>query len=250
MQRPIAMSSAVTPDQASRPQTIYRHRVATRVWHWLNALAILTLLGSGMMISNAHPHLYWGKYGANFDRPWWNPPTFPSFVTIPSTYNLAMGRRWHLFFALVLAFGLLGYMVASLINKHFLRDLTVRLRELRPAHLWSDFRAHLNFRFHDPERPGDYNIFQKLIYVGVIFILIPLAILTGLALSPGMDAAWPWLLMLLGGRQTARSIHFLAASGLALFTVVHLVLVILAGAWSELRSIVTGWWVVPEEKRA
>ena len=217
------------------------------MWHWVNALALLTLLGSGMMISNAHPHLYWGKYGANFDRPWWNPPTFPGWLTIPSSYNLAMGRRWHLFFALVLAFGLLAYMIASLVNRHFARDLTVRARELSPAHLWVDLKAHLALRFHDPERPGDYNIFQKLSYVTVIFILLPLMIATGLALSPGMDAAWPWLLTLLGGRQTARSIHFLAASGLGLFTVVHLVLVMLAGVVPELRSIITGWWTVPEE---
>ena len=240
----------MTPDQASRPRATYRHRVATRLWHWVNALAIITLLGSGMMISNAHPHLYWGKYGANFDRPWWNPPTFPGWLTIPSSYNLAMGRRWHLFFALVLAFGLLGYMVVSLFNRHFSRDLTVRAGELAPSRLWSDVRAHLNFRFHDPERPGEYNIFQKLSYVAVLFVLLPLAIGTGLALSPGMDAAWPWLLALLGGRQTARSIHFLTASGIGLFTLVHLVLVILAGTLPELRSMVTGWWIVPEGERA
>ncbi len=242
--------TAPTPDQASRPRTIYRHRVATRVWHWINALAIVTLLGSGMMISNAHPHLYWGKYGANFDHAWWNLPSFPSWLTIPTHYNLAMGRRWHLFFALVLAFGLLGYMIASLVNRHFRRDLTVRLAELSPAHLWSDLKAHLNFRFHDPERPGDYNIFQKLSYVAVIFVLLPLMIATGLSLSPGMDAAWPWLLALFGGRQSARSIHFLAASGIGLFTVVHLVLVILAGTLPELRSMITGWWTVPEEETA
>ena len=233
-----------TPDHAGEA-LVYRHRVSTRLWHWVNALAILTLLGSGMMISNAHPHLYWGRFGANFDHAWWNPPAFPGWATIPSHYNLALGRRWHLLFALVLAFGLAGYMVAGLLTRHFQRDLRFSRAELSPRHLWADVRAHLAFRFHDPEHPGAYNTLQKLSYAGVIFVALPLAILTGLALSPGMDAAWPWLLDVFGGRQSARSIHFLTAAAIGLFTVVHLVLVILAGVVPELRSMVTGWWRVP-----
>lgn len=226
---------------------IYRHRVATRIWHWVNAVAILILIGSGAMISNAHPRLYWGKYGANFDTPWLEVPRFAGWFTIPGSYSLALGRRWHLFFALVFAFGLLAYMVASLLNRHFGRDLRIRARELTPGHLWADLKAHLAFRFHDELNPRAYNIFQKLSYAAVIFVALPLAIGTGLAISPGMDAAWPWLLDLFGGRQSARTIHFLTASGITLFVIVHLTLVILAGAWNEVRSMVTGWWRVPEE---
>jgi thiosulfate reductase cytochrome b subunit len=147
---------------------------------------------------------------------------------------------------LVLAFSLLGYMIVSLINRHFQRDLRLRRRDLAPGHIAADVRAHLDLRFHDPEAPGEYNVLQKLSYVAVIFVLLPLVILTGLALSPGMDAAWPWLLDLFGGRQSARSLHFIAMAGLALFTVVHLTLVILAGVGNELRSMITGWWRVPE----
>lgn len=225
---------------------IHRHRLATRLWHWLNAVAVFVLIGSGLGISNAHPRLYWGRYGANFDHAWAELPRFPAWLTIPANYNLAISRRWHLFFALVLAFSLLGYMVMSLINRHFQRDLRLRRRDLAPAHIAADVRAHLDLRFHDPEAPGEYNVLQKLSYVAVVFVLLPLVILTGLALSPGMDAAWPWLLDLFGGRQSARSLHFLAMTGLALFTVVHLALVILAGAGNELRSMITGWWRVPE----
>jgi len=225
---------------------IRRHRLATRLWHWLNAVAVIVLIGSGLGISNAHPRLYWGRYGANFDHAWAQLPRFPAWLTIPANYNLAISRRWHLFFALVLAFSLLGYMVVSLINRHFQRDLRLRRRDLAPAHIAADVRAHLDLRFHDPEAPGEYNVLQKLSYVAVIFVLLPLVILTGLALSPGMDAAWPWLLDLFGGRQSARSLHFLAMAGLALFTVVHLTLVILAGVGNELRSMITGWWRVPE----
>ena len=228
---------------------IRRHGLGTRIWHWINAVAIFVLLGSGLGISNAHPRLYWGVYGANFDAAWMELPRFPAWITIPSSYNLALSRRWHLFFALVLGFGLLAYMIWSLVDRHFARDLRLRRRELTPRHLWADVRAHLDFRFHDPARPRDYNVFQKLSYIGVLFVALPLAILTGIALSPGMNAAWPWVPDLLGGRRSARSVHFLCATAIAAFTVVHLVLVILAGAGNELRSMLTGRWRVPPDAR-
>jgi len=224
---------------------LFRHRLATRIWHWSNAVAIVVLLGSGLGISNAHPRLYWGVYGANFDHAWATLPRMPAWLTIPAGYNLAMSRRWHLFFALVLAFGLLAYMIVSLLNRHFQRDLRIRRGELAAGHLAADIRDHLALRFHDAGDPGRYNILQKLSYVGIIFVAIPLMILTGLALSPGMDAAWPWLLDLFGGRQSARSIHFVAAIAIGGFAVVHVALVILAGAGNELRSMTTGWWRVP-----
>lgn len=233
----------MVPPAAGTP--IRRHRLATRLWHWSNAIALFILLGSGLGISNAHPRLYWGRYGANFDHPWATLPHFPGWLTIPASYNLAISRRWHLFFALVFAFGLLAFMIASLLNRHFRRDLAIRREDVSASHLAEDVRDHLAFRFHDADDPGRYNSLQKWSYVLVIFALLPLMIGTGLALSPGMDAAWPWLLELFGGRQSARSIHFIAAALLGGFTVLHLVLVILAGAWNEVRSMLTGWWRVP-----
>lgn len=230
---------------SAKTPAIYRHALSTRLWHWVNAVAIFILIGSGAMISNAHPRLYWGKYGANFDQPWLEVPRFAGWFTIPGSYSLALGRRWHLFFALVFAFALLAYMVVSLLNRHFGRDLRIRWRELSARNLLHDFREHLAFRFHDDANPRAYNIFQKLSYAGIIFVALPLAILTGLAISPGMDAAWPWLLDLFGGRQSPRTIHFLTASAITLFAIVHLALVILAGPWNEMRSMVTGWWRVP-----
>ncbi len=231
---------------------IRRHALATRVWHWVNAATIFVMIGSGLMILNAHPQLYWGEFGANFDRPWFRVGWIfeggrvPGWLTIPENYNLALARRWHLSFALVLAFGLLAFMVTSLINRHFQRDLRVRTRELSPRHIAADVREHLAFRFHDPAQPGRYNILQKLSYVAVIFVLLPLIILTGLAMSPGMDAGWPWLTHMFGGRQSARSIHFITTMALTGFIIVHLALVILAGAWNEMRSMLTGWWRVPK----
>ena len=231
-------------DAPPEPRTVYRHRLSTRVWHWINALAILILIPSGLMIFNAHPRLYWGHYGANFDPAWLELPRFPGWATIPSQYSLAGARHWHLFFALVLGFGLLAYMITGLVNRHFQRDLRIRRRELAPRALWSDFRAHLALRFHDPEDPRAYNIFQKLSYAGVVFVLIPLLILSGLALSPGM---WPWLADLFGGRQSARSVHFIAMACMTLFVIVHLTLVILAGPVNEVRSMITGRWCAPED---
>ena len=171
-------------------------------------------------------------------------------MTIPESYNLALARRWHLLFALVLAFNLLWFMVASLINRHFTRDLRIRAAELKPAHLLADVREHLAFRFHDPAEPKAFNVLQKLAYAAAIFLLLPLLIATGLALSPGWTAGAPWLLDLFGGRQSARSIHVLACWGLVGFVIVHLVLVILAGPLREVRSMITGWFrVAPEQVR-
>lgn len=227
---------------------VYRHALVTRVWHWVTAVAVLTLLGSGLMIFNAHPRLYWGEYGANFDAAWLALPRFPWWATIPSSYSLAGARHWHLFFAPVLAFGLLVFMIWSLANRHFRTDLRIRRSELAPRSLWADLKAHLALRFHDPDNPRAYNIFQKLSYAGVIFVLLPLLIVTGLALSPAMDAAWPWLTQMWGGRQSARSVHFIAAGLMTLFILVHLTLVILAGPLGEVRSMITGRWRPPGDE--
>jgi Ni/Fe-hydrogenase b-type cytochrome subunit len=242
------MTDTAPPEAERSHRVIYRHAVATRLWHWVNAVAIFIMIGSGLMISNAHPRLYWGAFGANPDHAWLEVPHWPGWITIPSTYNLSFARRWHLLFAFVLAFGLLAYIIASLVNRHFQRDLRVRGRELGPRHLWADVVAHLKLQFHNPDDPGAYNTLQKFAYVAAIFVLIPLMIATGLAISPGMDAAAPWLLDLFGGRQSARSIHFLTCWAIIGFVVVHLALVILAGVRAEVGSMITGRWRLPEHE--
>src|SRR5205823_13878972 len=122
-------------------------------------------------------------------------------------------------------------------------------RELRPASLWHDIKDHARLRFPTGEAARRYNILQKLSYIGVIFLLLPMMVLTGLTMSPGIDAAWPWLLDLFGGRQSARSIHFLAATALLLFILVHLMMVVLAGPINEIRSMITGRFRVPPERQ-
>ncbi|MFP5329624.1 MAG: cytochrome b/b6 domain-containing protein [Alphaproteobacteria bacterium] len=225
---------------------VKRHRLATRLWHWLNALAVIVLFMSGLMILNAHPRLYWGEYGANFDPAWLELPRMPGWATIPSTYDLAGARRWHLAFAWLFVAGIVVFLVASAFNRHLWRDLLPRPRELAPDHIWADIRDHARLRFPVGEAALRYSLLQKLSYAIVIFLLLPLMILSGLTMSPGMDAAWPWLLDLFGGRQSARSIHFIAAAAIVLFVFVHLVMVLLAGPVNEIRSMITGRFRIPK----
>jgi thiosulfate reductase cytochrome b subunit len=273
-----------TPASVPRPPRVYRHRLPTRIWHWLNAVTLLIMLMSGLMIFNAHPRLYWGEYGANFDRAWlvigstadegylrigdWRVETtgvlgrwtnaegvektwaFPGWATIPTSYSLADGRRWHLFFAWVMAISLTLYMLWTAIGGHLKKDLHVRRTEWSPRHIWHDIKDHARLRFPRGEAAARYGILQKLSYIGVIFILLPLMIATGLTMSPGLNASAPWLLDLFGGRQSARSIHFIAAWALVAFFLVHILMVLLAGPVNEVRSMVTGWFRLPPEKDA
>lgn len=261
---------------------VRRHRLSTRLWHWVNVVALVVLLMSGLTIFNAHPRLYWGQYGANYDPAWLEiggegdrgflriveaeiPTTgllgrwtqddgtisdraFPSWATIPGYYSLAAGRLWHFFFAWIFALGWVLFLVWSFANRHVTRDLAPRRAELGPRHVWHDIRNHARLRFPTGAAALRYNILQKASYLGVIFVLIPLMILTGLAMSPAMDSAWPWLLDIFGGRQSARSIHFICAMLLVAFFVVHIAMVLLAGPVNEVRSMITGRFRLPGKR--
>lgn len=217
---------------------VFRHRLSTRIWHWINALTIFVMLMSGLGIFNAHPMLYWGQYGANLDTPWLKLERFPSWATIPGDYSLALSRHWHLAFAWVLAFGLLLYFIRSLWNRHLQKDIALTRAEIAPSHLWDDIKKHARFDFSESE--ARYNPLQKIAYSLIMFVVLPAVILTGLCMSPGFGGVTPWLTDLFGGRASARSIHFLCAGAIAAFIVVHLVLVVLAGPVNEIRSMITG----------
>jgi thiosulfate reductase cytochrome b subunit len=238
------------PPPPSPRRIAYRHRLTTRLWHWQKALTDYDMLLSGLMIFNAHPHLYWGQYGANFDHPWlsFQGRPIPGWATIPSTYNLAAARRWHLAFAWLLVVPLILFLVTSFLNRHAQRDLAPTHDEVKPSHIWHDIRQHARLRFPTGDAALRYNILQKLSYVSVVFVLLPLMVLTGLAMSPAMDAAWPWLLDLFGGRQSARSIHFICAALLLAFILVHLVMVVLAGPINEIGSMISGRFRVPPDR--
>ena len=245
----IAEVQEAEPPTPPTRRIAYRHRLPTRLWHWINALTVFVMLMSGLMIFNAHPHLYWGKYGANFDHPWltFHGRPIPGWATIPSTYNLAAARRWHLAFAWLLVVGLIVFLIASFLNRHAQRDLAPNGEEIRPRHIWQDIVEHARLHFPRGDAALHYNILQKLSYMTVIFVLLPLMLLTGLTMSPTMDAAWPWLLDLFQGRQSARSIHVICAMLLLAFIIVHLVMVVLAGPINEVRSMITGRFRVPPE---
>lgn len=262
------------PEQVDPRRLVYRTRLPVRLWHWINALSIFVMLMSGATIFNAHPRLYWGAYGANFDEPWLvigrrgqegflnlaglEIPTtgflgftensiraFPPLVTIPNYYSLAEGRQWHFFFAWVLVISATLYLLYSLFSKHLSHDLALQAHERKLSHLWQDLKDHARLRFPTGDAARAYNPLQKIAYLGVIFVLIPLVVLTGLTMSPMLNAALPWLLDVFGGRQSARSIHFLCAAGFGAFILVHLLMVVLAGPFNELRSMVTGWYRLP-----
>jgi thiosulfate reductase cytochrome b subunit len=232
---------------------VRRHALVTRLWHWINAGTLAVMLMSGLMIFNAHPRLYWGQYGANPDRAWITlgragRDVFPGWITIPSHYSLADARLWHLAFAWVLVAGLAFYLVWALVRGHLWRDLRPTRAELAPSHLWHDIKDHARLRFPTGAAALRYNILQKLAYGAVLLVLLPGVILTGMTMSPGLDAAMPWLLVLFAGRQTARSIHFLCAAGLTVFFLVHIAMVVLAGPINEVRSMITGWYRLPRER--
>lgn len=271
-------TSGAVPDAAppSPSPLIYRTKLPVRIWHWINAFSIFVMLMSGMMIFNAHPHLYWGQYGANYDAPWltignhghagylkisgFEIPTtgfigyaadtmraFPPTVTLPGRYNLSGARQIHFAVAWLLGISGSAFMLYALISGHLRRDLMLKREERSFAHLLNDIKDHARLRFPKGEAARSYNPIQKIAYLGVVLILIPVVILTGLTMSPTMDAAWPWLTDVFGGRQSARSIHFICAAGFAGFIVVHLLMVVLAGPFNELRSMITGWYRLPAD---
>ena len=272
---------AVVAVKAGR-RVILRHSVLVRVTHWINALCFFILLMSGLQIFNAHPALYWGNK-SNFSKPFLaltaqqqsdgslegvasvfgnsfvttgvlgasrdenNEMTargFPGWITIPSYQDLATGRRWHFFFAWLLALNGVLYVVNLLAGRH-LSDFLPSGRELRsvPASIW----AHARLRFPKGDEALHYNVLQKLAYLFVI-IAFPILVLAGLTMSPAIDAAFPWLVGLFGGRQSARAIHFILAFSLVGFVIVHVVMVLVSGVVNNMISMITGRYRIEEER--
>jgi thiosulfate reductase cytochrome b subunit len=260
----------------SAPNEIYRHRLLVRATHWVNALVMLVMVLSGLQIFNAHPALYWGQQ-SNFTAPVLamtaertpnglkgvttvlgqrvvttgvfgvspvhgapTPRGFPAWMTLPGQQWLAMGRRYHFFFAWFFVANGLIYIAWSLYRRHLQKDLLPSWAELKqiPHVFWE----HLRFHFPKGEEAKVYNVLQKLAYVGVAFVLGPLIVLTGLTMSPAMDTSFPFLLDVFGGRQSARTIHFLCAFGFVAFFGVHIFMVLVSGVGNNLRSMLTGWY--------
>ncbi len=215
-----------------------RHALSTRIWHWINAVSVIILFMSGLNISNAHRYLYWGQSGFSPDQAWLAVPRFPGWATIPGYYSLAGARDWHLLAVWPFALGLLFLWIAMLTNRHFWRDIRTSPTEWHPKAIWADIADHLKLNFE--HEGAKYNFLQKLAYGLVLGVFLPMMIFSGLAISPGFEPAAPWLVEILGGRQSARSLHFLFAWATFAFFVVHIVLVVLAGPIRQIRDMVTG----------
>lgn len=266
-----------------QPSTILirRHSIVTRISHWINVLCLSILLMTGLQIFNAYPALHWGQYGANDDPSFVEigsegegdnlrgffrigslsitttgflgvsnvngevtERAFPSWLTIPSYQSLASGRHWHFFFAWLFVINGLIYLATGLLSGHFRRDLAPAKAEVTPRHLWHEIIQHARLRFPKGEAARHYNVLQKLTYIIVILVLLPLMLATGLTMSPGMDAGYPFLLDLFGGRQSARLMHFFSAWTIVLFVIVHVAMVVLSGFWNNMRSMVTGHYAI------
>jgi len=261
----------------------YRHKLVVRLTHWANAGILFVMLLSGLQIFNAHPALYLGR-SSDFDHPVfsltargndtevtqgitqigpWSFDTtgvlgaskvdgvmaargFPDWATIPGPQWLAMGRQWHFAFAWLLVLNGLIFAGFAFLTRHAQRDLIPTKADLK--HLPREIVDHAKLNFPKGEAAKRYNALQKLAYAFVIFVLGPLVVLTGLTMSPTMDAAFPILPWIFFGRQTARTIHFLCAFGFLGFFIVHMIMVVLSGTWNNVRSMITGRYVI-EGKR-
>ncbi len=253
-----------------------------RVCHWVNALCFLFLLMSGLQIFNARPGLSWGQ-ATDFDHPFLSFSArenddgdaiagvttifgrsfdttglfgasrgsdgemeergFPSWATLPAEQDLAMGRRWHFFFAWLLVLNGLVYVVNLFAGRH-IRDLVPTLNDLRS--IPRAIADHARLRFPKGEEALHYNVLQKLAYLSVV-VAFPILVLAGLTMSPGLDAAFPWLVPLFHGRQSARTVHFILATYLVAFLLVHLAMVLVSGLINNMRSMITGRYRIPEE---
>lgn len=244
--------------------------------HWINVIALAILLMSGLQIFNAYPSLYWGKSSYSGDPPilsmeavlatnggltgttrvfgyefnttgvlgaskvdgQWTERGFPAWATLPSSQWLAMGRRWHLFFAWVFVVNGLLYVAYSIASRHFSRDLAPTQEDMRG--IGRSIKDHLLFRHPKGEAATRYNVLQKLAYLAVIFILAPLIVVMGFGLSPWLNSMIPGWVDWFGGRQSMRTLHFLAAFALVAFFLIHVFQVIVTGVWNNLRSMITG----------
>lgn len=211
-----------------------RHALSTRVWHWMNAIAIIVLFMTGLNISNAHRYLYWGDYGFDPDDAWAAVIRFPSWATIPQHYNLALARDWHITMAWPFGIGLLFIWIAMLANGHFRRDLATTPGDWTPGAVLASVKAHSG----SADNAGGYNPVQRILYGMVFGVLLPLMLFTGLAISPGFGAVAPWLVDILGGRQSARSLHFIAAWAIFGFFVIHILLAL--SDWRLIIGMFTG----------
>ncbi|MGA9585816.1 MAG: cytochrome b/b6 domain-containing protein [Terracidiphilus sp.] len=231
-----------------------RHTALVRITHWITVIAFLTLLVTGVEIVISHPRFYWGETGNSGTTPLFKIPIPSSRDTVPTGYNYVWpdqngwSRYLHFEAAWVLVITGLIYVIAGLITRHFARNLVPAPAD-RTSHAFREvFERYLRRAPPDPAESRAYNVVQRTAYLSVIFVFFPLVIWTGLALSPAFDSAVPAAVDLLGGRQSARTLHFFVSGFLLLFLVIHVVMIIHAGFWGRMRDMITGRIKSPSER--
>jgi len=223
-----------------------RHTALVRVTHWLTVVSFLALLITGLEIVVSHPRFYWGETGNVNMRPLFTIPIPSSRDTVPTGYSYVMpdqngwSRYLHFESAWVLVLTALVYGVAGFLNGHFRRNLVTEKGQRSLAAHWRRIGQYLKRTPPGDDETRSYNVLQRTAYLLVIFVLFPLVIWTGLALSPSFDSAVPATVDLLGGRQSARTLHFFLTWALVLFFLVHVTMIAVSGFWRRMRGMITG----------
>ena len=223
-----------------------RHSALVRTTHWIIALSFLALLVSGVEILISHPRFYWGENGNVLTPVLFKLPIPSSRSLVPTGYGYVLpdqngwSRSLHFQSAWLVVLTGLVYVIAGFLTGHFRNNLLPRGEEVSWRALGKTIASHLRFEPLSAAEAWTYNLLQRLSYLFVIFILFPMVIWTGLAMSPAFTSAFPESVTLLGGRQSARTIHFFVASSLLLFLLVHVGMVWFAGFRSRMRTMITG----------
>jgi thiosulfate reductase cytochrome b subunit len=223
-----------------------RHPALVRVTHWLTTLCFLALLVSGLEIVVSHPRFYWGESGNVLTPALFSLPIPASRATVPTGFGYVLpdqnGWSRHLHFEAAWILVLTGavYVVWGAWSGHFRRNLLPHASERSVQAISHALARHLRFARPAAAEARSYNLVQRLTYVLVIFALFPLVIWTGLAMSPAFVSAVPSTVTMLGGRQSARTIHFLVSLSLVAFLVVHVAMVWLAGFGARVTAMITG----------
>lgn len=223
-----------------------RHSALVRVTHWLTVVSFLALLVTGLEIVISHPRFYLGETGNVNMKPFFTIPIPASRDTVPTGYKFVMpdqngwSRYLHFEAAWVLVLTALVYGIASLLNGHFRRNLVPERKDWNWRAYSQRMAQYLHRKPPDPAEATSYNVLQRTAYAIVIFVLFPLIVWTGLAMSPAWEGAFPLTDVLLGGHQTARTLHFFLTWALVLFFVVHVVMVWVSGFRRRMRAMITG----------
>jgi len=211
------------------------HSAVVRITHWLTTLSFLALSVSGVAILMSHPRLYWGETG--------NVET-PSLIDLPIDFVLAnqngWGRYLHFQSAWIVVFTGLAYAISGVRTQHFRKDLIPSRHDLSWRSVATAIADHLRLKFRRDDEEPAYNVLQRITYLGVVFVLFPLMIWTGFAMSPSLTSIFPPMVTVLGGQQSARTIHFVAANLLLLFAAGHVLMVVLAGFTKQVGAMIVG----------